>query len=227
MSRKIEYQKGEQLGECIYLHDSEQRACPGGQKPRRAIFICKCGKEFIAQIYQVKSRSTKSCGCLSKEFITTHGLVRHPNYLTYINMMRRCYTIKDNGYKSYGGRGIIVCEEWVDSIESFINYITLLPNYGKPKLSLDRINNDGNYEPGNMRWATKHEQSTNRRRGKSKSKYMGVYKNGSGYYTVITINRKYLYIGTYKTENGAVNARNQYIIDNNLTEYKIQSYESK
>ena len=78
-------------------------------------------------------------------------------------MKQRCNNPKSKDYKNYGGRGITVCEEWSNSFESFYSYVSVLPHYGEEGFSLDRINNDGNYEPGNVRWATRKEQNCNRR----------------------------------------------------------------
>jgi hypothetical protein len=96
---------------------------------------------------------------------TTHGLTRtHPLYVTWSGMMNRCFNPKQLAYRNYGGRGITVCLAWryfgtfAAEIEQLIG---LKPD---PKLTLDRVNNDGNYEPGNVRWATRKEQQANKRR---------------------------------------------------------------
>lgn len=78
-------------------------------------------------------------------------------------MKSRCYNAHNKSYRNYGGRGIEICEEWKKDFEAFRDYVKVLPHYGEEERTLDRINNDGNYEPGNVRWATKVEQSNNRR----------------------------------------------------------------
>jgi hypothetical protein len=88
-------------------------------------------------------------------------------YQTWIDMKTRCTNPKYKYYKDYGGRGIKVCDEWLYSFENFLAYLKDNNMYPKPAgLSIDRIDNDGNYEPGNIRWATMSEQNNNQRRSK-------------------------------------------------------------
>jgi hypothetical protein len=92
-------------------------------------------------------------------------------YLTWRSMIDRCINTVSPTYKNYGGRGIKVCEEWLVSFPRFIAYLKKNKMYPKPDgLSLDRINNDGNYEPGNIRWATPKQQANNTRRSKKYGK---------------------------------------------------------
>ncbi len=88
----------------------------------------------------------------------THNQTGTPEYAAWINMRRRCYYSKDNAFHRYGGRGIRVHPAWRDSFDAFFEHVGPRPS---PQHSLDRINNDGNYEPGNVRWATKRQQSQN------------------------------------------------------------------
>lgn len=124
---------------------------------------CDCGKEFVAPAYSLRNNHTKSCGCLHtdrlRDRITTHGQSRSPLYRVWIAMVRRCHCPNDNGFQYYGGRGIEVCKEWRESVEQFFADMGPRPAGS----SIDRINNDGHYEPGNCRWATTKEQSRNRR----------------------------------------------------------------
>jgi hypothetical protein len=83
-------------------------------------------------------------------------------YGVWRGMKQRCGNPNAAGYKWYGGRGIQVCEEWHDSFEAFYGYVCRLPHYGEPGMTIDRINVDGNYEPGNVRWATWEEQAANK-----------------------------------------------------------------
>ena len=87
-------------------------------------------------------------------------------YYVWSQMKNRCNNPKYKKYCDYGGRGIKVCDEWENSFQAFYEYVSQLPHYGEEGYSIDRINNDGNYEPGNVRWATKLEQRHNQRRCK-------------------------------------------------------------
>lgn len=138
---------------------------------------CDCGKTTTVITASLIGGNTKSCGCLSvdrsKESPTrfrpghvsthsqkTHGMSDTLEYRIWILMRERCYNSKHNSYDRYGGRGIIVCDRWLDS---FVNFIDDMGRRPSKDHSVDRINNDGNYEPGNCRWATHKEQSNNRK----------------------------------------------------------------
>jgi hypothetical protein len=98
-----------------------------------------------------------------------HGLSHHPLYRVYASMIQRCYNENNPGYKNYGGRGIEVCDAWKNDPGLFLDYIERLPNFGEDGYSIDRINNDGNYEPGNLRWADRFIQANNKRPPKNNS----------------------------------------------------------
>lgn len=123
---------------------------------------CSCGAEVsVCQSTLVGGKSTKCRQCAwGKEF---HGLRRHELYSVWQNMRRRCQDPKAIGYENYGARGISVHEPWVSSFPIFLRDIYKEIGPRPSGTSLDRVNNDGNYEPGNVRWATSKAQANNRR----------------------------------------------------------------
>jgi hypothetical protein len=137
-------------------------------------FMCDCGNEKIIRLDHVKSGKTVSCGCIQpnsiKNAISTHNLTNHSLYIVRINMINRCYNIKDIGYSNYGGRGIVVCDEWKNSFICFYNWA--IANGWKEGLQIDRKDNNGNYEPLNCRFVTRKINSLNRRTNR-----MITYKN--------------------------------------------------
>lgn len=127
-------------------------------------YLCSCGKTKLILLKSVKSGHTRSCGCLqielSKSVNSTHGLKNHPLYKVHQGMLRRCLTESNISYKNYGGRGIKVSKRWL-SVQTFIEEMS--PTY-KSGLTLERINNDGDYSKRNCKWVTKLEQAQNTRK---------------------------------------------------------------
>jgi hypothetical protein len=128
----------------------------------RAIWKCRCicGNEKILPARYLTKKHTQSCGCLTKGR-PIHNGVGTRLYGIWTDMKQRCYNSKCKNYKNYGGRGIIVCEEWKNDFIFFQDWSS--KNGYQENLEIERINNDGNYEPSNCRWATELEQSYNKR----------------------------------------------------------------
>jgi len=133
----------------------------------RAVWLCQCecGKTKKVVNGNLMTGAVRSCGCLIGESNISHGACRGgkitSEWITWKNLRNRCLNPKDKDFKNYGGRGIKVCERWASS---FANFIADVGERTSPQHTLDRINNDGNYEPGNVRWATKSEQRKNQRK---------------------------------------------------------------
>lgn len=134
---------------------------PSGRKTAMWICECECGNiTKPIKAWQLTNGHTRSCGCLKNEAQRTHGKSKTRLYKIWSGMKQRCKNTKTPFYKDYGGRGISFCEEWM-AFENFEKWAT--QNGYTDKLTLDRIDVNGNYEPSNCRWATKKDQSNNTR----------------------------------------------------------------
>ncbi len=131
-------------------------------KAQFAIYECECGHVWEAQINNMKHSPNGLCRECS---LKTHGMSKNPSYKVWKTMRQRCQNPKNQKYEYYGGRGIAVHDSFEDFM-TYFNYISKLEHFREPGYSIDRIDNDGDYEPGNLRWATKKEQCLNQRRTK-------------------------------------------------------------
>lgn len=168
--------------------------------------LCDCGNFKIISSNHLVNRNTQSCGCLARENarkrLLKHGGGREKICTIWRDIINRCCNLRDRQYKDYGGRGIKICDEWLNDFNSFKKW-ALENGYkqeplknGKNKWTIDRINNDGNYEPNNCRWVDIKTQSNNRRTNVR-------YKILGGEYTIpqiaqiVGINQRVLYTRIY------------------------------
>ena len=160
---------GQKFGKLTVLKKVEK---PKHLKKNETFWLCKCdcGNEKVIRGYSLKVGNTTSCGCYFQEKMSTHKLSKHPLYYIRRSIIQRCCNENSASYYLYGARGIQVCDEWKNDFEAFYQW-AIENGYneekllsGRNKLTLDRIDNNGNYEPSNCRWVTQKVQGNNTRK---------------------------------------------------------------
>lgn len=226
---QIEYIKGQKVGMVEFIEEQAIHITIGGNKVRMAKFECECGRIFKAGISHMKSGKIRSCGCLRRrvtsELKSTHNMSKSPIYDTWNKIKGRCYNKDNSVYKDYGGRGITMHDDWKDNFEIFFEYVRNLPNAFESWLTIDRKDNNKGYYPGNLRWADRHIQAANRRKREDNiSGYVGASftKKENKWKSRITVRDDVIDLGSFEILEDAVMVRNNYIRENNLTEYPIQ-----
>lgn len=186
-----------------------------GKRGNSGVILWKClclacgNTEIYARKHDLNRGDYQSCGCLKSQKIsesnTEHGMSKTTEYKIWDGIIQRCTNPNATGYIDYGGRGIAICDRWLD----FNNFFEDMGNRPSKKMSIDRIDNDGNYCKENCRWATKSEQSYNRSKIKNCSSiYKNVYWNTKmgKWIARVLIDGRRVYLGAFTLETDAAKA---------------------
>lgn len=195
---------GQRFGRLVVV--SEEEPCHG-----RVAWACRCdcNNAVVVMSYHLRSGHTQSCGCLRKERLaqanTTHEMIHTREYGVWSQMWGRCTNRNNKSYKRYGGRGITVCDSW-NRFEAFYADMGPCPE----GLTIERVDNNGNYEPSNCRWVDYFTQANNRRkRIDNTTGVVGVYRDRGSWRAMITRMKKTHYLGNFSSIEDAIAARKE------------------
>lgn len=206
---------GQVFGKLTAIEFAGITRTPNGSSLRMWKCSCECGNETVVARSSLLSGKTISCGCHGKmllgDFTRKHGKSKTREYYSWLSMVRRCREPNHLEYSNYGGRGISVCEEWVD-MGSSLGFVKFLEDMGEcPEgYTLDRIDVNGDYCKENCRWADKTMQSFNQRRSiTNTSGRTGVHPRNGKWYSTINYNKETFYLGMFNSFEEAVKAREE------------------
>lgn len=158
---------GQRFGQITVLGRTQNHICASGQQKTAWRCLCVCGKEFVATSGNLRNGHYESCGCLVAKRMSaigqkrkTHGESKTRLYRIWAGMKDRCENPHNIKYSIYGGKGIKVCPEWLNSFDKFRDWA--VANGYADNLTIDRIDSNGNYDPSNCRWETYSVQNKNR-----------------------------------------------------------------
>ena len=217
---RVEVKIGEKFNRLTILKEVEKNKRGARQ------FLCRCDCDdetlIVVPLNHLRSGHTKSCGCLKIEKAikdsTKHELCGHSLYSVWSGIKDRCLNKNNTNYESYGGRGIKICDEWINDFSVF--YKWAIDAGWEEGLDTDRINNDGNYEPSNCRFVTYQQNNENKRllTKLNTSGYRGVHQRKSGFFRA-TVRRFYKAVYSksgFLTAKDAAIARDIYCIEHNI-----------
>ena len=210
---KLKDLTGQQFTRLTVLYRVEDYITKSGIKQTQWLCQCSCGNKTKAKTNTLTSNRVKSCGCLNRELaakrgkekLTKHGYHNTPEYKSWQAMKQRCLNKNSPNYPLYGGRGITICNQWLNNFETFLSDLGKCP----PNHVLDRIDNEGHYEPNNCIWSSKEQSALNSRTALGSIPIRGVHKKGNKYTACIQVNKKQKK-KSFNTLEEAVNQRKQW-----------------